>query len=95
VLTASKAKRKGKIYLDYLRNARTASAVASYSTRARAGAPVATPIRWEELSVRLDPARFNVRTIPQRLVKLPSDPWEDMARTRQALTKSVLERVRR
>jgi bifunctional non-homologous end joining protein LigD len=95
VLTATKAKRKGKIYLDYLRNARTASAIASYSTRARAGAPVATPIRWEELEPALDPAKFTLRTVPERLKKLRADPWRGFADIRQKLTKRVLEKLRR
>jgi bifunctional non-homologous end joining protein LigD len=88
VLTATKAKRSGKIYLDYLRNGRGASAIASYSTRARAGAPVATPVGWDELDARLDPSRFTVRTIPARLAKLRSDPWHGMLESRQALTKA-------
>jgi bifunctional non-homologous end joining protein LigD len=95
VLTATKAKRKGKIYLDYLRNARTASAIASYSSRARSGAPVATPLRWDELGARLDPSRFTVRTVPGRLAELGADPWEGFFEVRQVLTKTLREKLRR
>jgi len=72
----SKAARKGKIFLDYLRNARGATFIAPYSPRARAGAPVATPITWEELAGGIDPAAFDTQTVPARLSK--PDPWADM-----------------
>ncbi|HVZ37486.1 MAG TPA: non-homologous end-joining DNA ligase, partial [Polyangiaceae bacterium] len=71
----TKAKRKGKLFLDYLRNAPGATAVCPFSTRARPGAPVAVPITWEELSAGLQPDRFNVRNIGQRLKTLRQDPW--------------------
>lgn len=90
IATASKAKRSGKIYVDYLRNDRGATAVASYSTRARAGAPVATPIRWDELSASLKPESFNVRTLSRRLALLKKDPWQGFFETQQAITKSML-----
>jgi len=82
---ASKAARRGKIFLDYLRNARGATAICPYSTRAREGAPVATPIAWSELSAKLDPQRFSVETVPKRLAKLSRDPWEGYAKLRQSL----------
>jgi bifunctional non-homologous end joining protein LigD len=94
VLTASKARRAGRIFVDWMRNARGATAIASYSMRARPGATVATPLRWEELDARLDPARFTVATVPRRLATLAADPWEGFASLRQALTRTVLERVR-
>ena len=76
VAVASKAQRKGRIYLDYLRNGRGATSVASYSLRARAGAPVAVPLRWEELG-RLESSRqYTLRTVPSRLARLKRDPWE-------------------
>src|SRR2546421_5269 len=73
----SKSRRKGKIFIDYLRNASGATAIAPYSLRARTNAPVATPIGWDELSkdVRFD--HFNLRTVPTRLSALKSDPWAD------------------
>jgi bifunctional non-homologous end joining protein LigD len=86
VLTATKAKRAGKIYLDYLRNARAASAIASYSTRARPGATVATPVRWDELRPSLDPQRFTLRTVPRRLRTMRGDPWDGFFEMRQTIS---------
>jgi bifunctional non-homologous end joining protein LigD len=74
----AKSARGGKIFIDYLRNARGATAVAPYSTRARAGAPVATPLAWEELTLGLKPQELNVTTVPVRLRALASDPWRDL-----------------
>ncbi|MEX2529599.1 MAG: DNA ligase D [Gemmatimonadota bacterium] len=91
VSTARKAKRKGKIFVDYLRNGRGATAIASYSTRARPGAPVATPLRWEELSRLPGPDRYTVLNIPARLGALGSDPWEGLFQNRQVLTRSMRE----
>jgi bifunctional non-homologous end joining protein LigD len=87
IATTSKARRKGKIFIDYLRNQRSATAVASYSTRARPGAPVATPIGWEELDARLTPDRFNVRNLGNRLAKLVADPWDGFFDLKQSIPK--------
>jgi len=95
VTTASKAERTGRIFLDYLRNARGATAVAAYSPRARPGAPVATPLRWDELTARLRPAEFSVPSMPSRLAALPEDPWAGFFTTRQALTKGMRAAVAR
>ncbi len=76
IATASKAKRAGKVYVDYLRNGRGATAIAPYSTRARAGAPVAVPLRWDELSRLESAAQYTVATITRRLAQLKGDPWE-------------------
>ncbi|WP_442485669.1 DNA ligase D [Aeoliella sp. SH292] len=93
IATSSKAKRHGKVYVDYLRNAEGATSIASYSTRARAGAPVATPLAWEELTARLRPDQYNVRNVLDRLAKLKVDPWKDFFSTKQSLTKSVLKKL--
>jgi bifunctional non-homologous end joining protein LigD len=75
VANISKAKRKGKVLIDYLRNGRGATAVAPYSTRARAGAPIAAPIRWQELTDELRPDAFTIENIPARLKRQRRDPW--------------------
>ena len=85
-LDVSKKKRKGRILLDYLRNARGATAIEAYSTRARPGAPVATPITWDELADGVRSDSFNVRNLPDRLRSLAQDPWLDMGAVRQSLT---------
>ena len=79
------AERRGRIFVDYLRNDPTSTAIAPYSTRSRAGAPVATPLAWEEVSADLDPGSFNVTTVPDRLARLGGDPWADMGKVRQRL----------
>jgi bifunctional non-homologous end joining protein LigD len=76
VAQAAKNKRDGRIFIDWLRNARGATSIASYSLRARAGAAVATPLRWEELRRTNGPADFDIRSVPARLRRLRSDPWK-------------------
>ncbi|MTH36515.1 DNA ligase D [Paracoccus limosus] len=76
VATISKAKRRGKILIDYLRNQRGATAVAPYSTRARPGAAVSAPLYWDELDEIIGPAWFTLRNMPVRLATLGADPWE-------------------
>jgi bifunctional non-homologous end joining protein LigD len=93
VANMSKAKRRGKVFVDYLRNQHGATAVASYSTRARSGAPVAAPLRWNELSPRLAADAFHVRNLLQRLSRLKSDPWDGFVTLRQSLTTSALKRA--
>lgn len=83
--TLSKKARQGRIFIDYLRNGRGATAVAPYSTRARAGAPVATPITWAELEGGIRPDQFTVETLPRRLSSLKHDPWDGMAKVKQTL----------
>ncbi|MEO7200332.1 MAG: DNA ligase D, partial [Dokdonella sp.] len=74
ISTASKAQRSGKIYVDYLRNSRGATSVASYSLRARAGAPVAVPLRWDELGRLHSGHDFDIKSAPRRLARLREDP---------------------
>jgi bifunctional non-homologous end joining protein LigD len=90
--TMSKAKRRGKIFIDYLRNSRTATAVCAYSTRARAGATVSVPLRWQELTKDLR-GHFNMRNVPERLAHLRKDPWDDYEAARRALTAKLLKQL--
>ncbi len=85
IATASKARRGGLIYIDYLRNSRGATSVASYSLRARAGAPVAVPLRWNELGKLRSGHDFDIHSTPRRLARLRSDPWEGIDELRQNL----------
>jgi bifunctional non-homologous end joining protein LigD len=85
IATASKARRGGLIYVDYLRNSRGATSVASYSLRARAGAPVAVPLRWSELGKLCSGHDFDIHSTPRRLARLRSDPWEGIDELRQNL----------
>jgi bifunctional non-homologous end joining protein LigD len=91
VATQSKAKRKGKTFIDYLRNGRGATFIAPYSTRARENAPVATPLDWDELSPKLPPHHFTVRNLPERLARVQPDPFERLAQLRQRLRPHNLE----
>lgn len=93
VVNMSKAKRKGRIFIDYLRNGRGATSVAPYSTRARAGAPVSTPVAWDELSSRLQPDAYTVENLRRRLAHLETDPWKGFFEQRQSITKKMLARV--
>ncbi|WP_425286907.1 non-homologous end-joining DNA ligase [Microvirga vignae] len=80
-----KNERQGRIFIDYLRNNREASAVAPYSTRSRPGASVATPIAWEELTPDLKPNGFTVKNLGERLAALRQDPWAEIAKVDQVL----------
>ena len=82
----AKAGRERKILIDYLRNNRTNTSVAAYSQiRAREGAPISMPLRWEELTASLDPARWTIVTAERRLSVLRRDPWRDYWTTKQRL----------
>jgi bifunctional non-homologous end joining protein LigD len=81
----AKAGRERKILVDYLRNNRTNTSVAAYSTRARPGAPVSVPVAWDELSSRRRPERHTVRSVPRRLRALRADPWAGWDAARRPL----------
>jgi bifunctional non-homologous end joining protein LigD len=93
--TANMAKRarRGRIYIDYLRNGRGATAVGAYSPRARPGAPVSTPVSWAEVEGGVRPDEFTVETVPQRLPALPSDPWAEIGKIRQTISAAVRREV--
>ena len=82
---ASKQRRDGRIFIDYLRNTRGATSVASYSLRARPGAPVAIPLRWAELKTLKSGDAFNIRNVPARLKRMRGDPWAGYDSLRQGL----------
>ena len=81
----SKRLRAGKIFVDYLRNGRGATAVAAYSTRSRSGAPVSTPLSWDELGPDVRGAHFRVDNLPSRLAHLKQDPWSGFFKIKQRL----------
>lgn len=83
--TLAKKARVGRIFVDYLRNGRGATAIAPYSPRARPGAPVATPLDWSELTEAIPPDHFTVETVPTRLRHLDRDPFAALAEIRQDL----------
>lgn len=85
--TMSKKDRVGRIFLDYLRNDRTSTAVAVLSTRARAGAPISMPIHWKEVKATLQPGRFDIRTGPDVLKK--SKPWADYESSARSLSDAI------
>jgi len=86
----AKAERINRVFVDYLRNARGASSIASYSTRAHAHAPVATPITWDELDQLESPTAFTVANIPERLGSLLDDPWHGFFDLEQTITPAML-----
>jgi bifunctional non-homologous end joining protein LigD len=85
---ASKAARKGRIFIDWLRNVRGATSIAAYSTRARPGAPVSTPVTWEELP-GTRPDQYTVQTLPRRLPALKKDPWAGYAKAARSLESAL------
>jgi bifunctional non-homologous end joining protein LigD len=81
----SKQLRKGKIFIDYLRNQRGATAISPYSTRARIHAPVSVPLAWEELTKNRKDTAYTIKTLEKRLDKLKKDPWQDFYKIKQSL----------
>lgn len=91
IASMSKAKRTGKIFVDYLRNDVTSTAVAPYSARAREGATVSTPLAWEELTGQLKLSSFTINAVQQRLEKQRKDPWQDFSKTKQKIATNYLK----
>jgi len=86
VASMSKVKRTGKIFIDYLRNDAEATAIGAYSPRARAGAPVALPIEWDELEPDAKQApRFGVLEVPKLIRARKRDPWQGFEEARRSL----------
>ena len=95
VATMAKSARTGKIFIDYFRNQRGASAVATYSTRARPRAPVSTPVTWDELDSVPGGEDFTIETVVRRLTKLDGDPWAGYGTSRRTLPLPSRRRVNR
>jgi len=89
----SKARRKGKIYVDYLRNGRGATFIAPYSTRRRPGAPVSAPLSWKELDDGVRSDGFPVRVMVERLRSLRRDPWSGFEGARRRITAAMRRKV--
>jgi bifunctional non-homologous end joining protein LigD len=87
----TKRERRGRIYLDYLRNSRGATAVGTYSPRERPGTTVSTPLSWEEVESGIRPTAFTVATTPGRIKAVKAEPWAEIGEVRQ----SISARVRR
>jgi bifunctional non-homologous end joining protein LigD len=88
--TMSKAKRKGRIFIDWLRNERGSTAIAPYSPRAKSSASVATPVSWAELS-RIEKAdAFTIPGVLRRIKQLKTDPWSGYFKTRQRIGADAL-----
>lgn len=85
-LEVLKAKRRGRIFIDYLRNGYGATAVAPYAVRAKPGAPVATPVSWKELATLDSPQKYTLKNIFRRLAT-GKDPWKAFGRSAQSLKK--------
>ncbi|HEY9419970.1 MAG TPA: DNA ligase D [Thermoanaerobaculia bacterium] len=88
-----KASRKGKVFIDYLRNGRGATSICAYSTRSREGSPVSVPLFWEELETGVRGNTYTIRNIFERLESLPSDPWEGFNKVRQSITAAMKKAV--
>lgn len=86
--TMAKRARTGRIFIDYLRNGRGATAVAAFSTRARPGAPVSTPLSWDELPSIRSGNQYRVGNLAARLPNLSSDPWPDFEAVDQVVPAS-------
>jgi bifunctional non-homologous end joining protein LigD len=93
VSTMSKAKRVGKVYIDYLRTARAATFIAPYSTRARTRPTVSVPLRWDELGGRARPDTYDIGNVRRRMAQLTGDPWDGYFDLRQRITPKMLTEI--
>ncbi len=92
--TMAKKSRRGRIFIDYLRNQRGATAIAAYSARARPGAPVAAPLSWKEVEDGVRSDAFTIATLPRRLATLSRDPWNDLAKVKQSVPAALRRKLR-
>jgi bifunctional non-homologous end joining protein LigD len=91
----ARAGREDKVLVDYLRNNRTNTTIAAYSTRARPHAPVSVPIAWSELGPSRTPDRFTMPVVVERLARLKRDPWASYWRTRQTIPRGAVAALER
>lgn len=87
LIKLSRTQREGRIFLDYLRNDRMATAVAPLSPRARQGATVSMPLNWSQVKSNLDPRQFTIRTVPTLLAK--SKVWQDYDDSKRSLAQAI------
>jgi bifunctional non-homologous end joining protein LigD len=92
-VNAAKRERSQRIFIDYLRNAEGATAIAPYSVRARPGAPVATPLHWDEVAGRMKPGKYHVGNVVRRMQGLHTDPWKSLRRQGQTLTTAMKRKL--
>ena len=92
--TLRREARIGRVYVDYLRNAEGATAVAAYSLRARAGLPVSMPIAWTDLAQDVRAGHFNIDNTAAVVARRRVDPWADYERSRQTLSAAVRRAIR-
>lgn len=90
---ASKAERKGKVFVDWLRNTRGATAIAPWSTRAREGAPISAPIAWKDLPALKSGDQYGVENAHTLVGKQRKDPWAGMRENQQRLTGAMLRKI--
>jgi bifunctional non-homologous end joining protein LigD len=91
--TIAKAARQGRIFIDFHRNRRGATAVAAYSTRVHPDATVSVPLAWNELEETTGPAQFTVLSLRQRLASLRQDPWAELTKVKQSITAKARQRL--
>ncbi|MGH7101003.1 MAG: hypothetical protein ACREFJ_01300, partial [Acetobacteraceae bacterium] len=87
LINMAKARREGRIFLDYLRNDRMASAVAPLSPRGRPGAPVSMPLNWSQVKKGLDPSKYTIRTVPALVAKMTA--WQDYCEAERPLAAAI------
>jgi bifunctional non-homologous end joining protein LigD len=92
LLNMSKKLRTGRIFLDYLRNDRMATAVAPLSPRMRPDASVSMPVHWRQVRTGLDPQRFTMKTAPAFIAK--NEPWQDYCASERSLRAAIRKLIR-
>ena len=90
VASVPKARRRGRILIDWLRNGLGSTAIASFSPRARPHATVAVPVTWRDVTDKLDPQAFTIHTVPARIARLKSEPWSGFTTAAQSLVNPAL-----